>query len=195
MNEYRSEVYETKAESDDEVDRLSEESFLGDLKRLSRWLKAKRVAILVALLWTAALSFLIAREYALAYDNLLAWNPDYKVAFAPTLSNFFVPRLDAADYVVFLTVSVLAGFAIGEIESVLFGFAASMMLAFLTTVVYGTVFIWYVLDFGSLVNLSFLTTIMWAAFLNVFRMIFPIAVITVFFGSIVGSIVRDVVQR
>jgi hypothetical protein len=162
------------------------------LKRLGAWVKGKSRTIVVVFLWTAALSFVVAREYALAYVNM---DPSYKVVFAPSLSTIgFVPLLHWSDYLVFLAVSVLAGFAIGDIESALFGFAASMILVFLTTVVYGTAFIWYVLDLGSLINTSFLTTVMWAAFLNVFRMVFPLAVIAVFFGSIVGSIIRDVVQ-
>jgi hypothetical protein len=193
MDKHRSGGFSTEAESNDEMEGWLEESFRGDLIRLGRWLRAKKVAILVVFLWTTALSFVAAREYALAYVNM---DPSYKVVFAPSLSTLgFVPLLYWPDYLVFLAVSVLAGFAIGDIESVLFGFAASMILVFLVAVVYGTAFIWYVLDFGSLVNISFLTTILWAAFLNVFRMVFPLAVIAAFFGSIVGSIIRDVVQH
>jgi hypothetical protein len=179
-------------ESEDETPEGPPESFRGDLMRVGSWLKERRIAILAVLVWTIALSLVIVREYNLVYSNPYAMDPHYRVAFAPSYSPL-APRLYELDYVAFLAASLLAGFAIRDIESVLYGFLLSILLSFFATVAYSSAFIWYVLDFGSLVDISFLTSVVWAAILTIFRMVFPIAVIAAFIGSIVGSIIRDFV--
>jgi hypothetical protein len=171
-----------------------EESFRGDLKRLGRWLKDKRYVALIVCLWTAVLSSVIVWEYYSLYEKYpFLKGPGYAVAFAPTYSQY-IPRLCTLDYIVVLAASVLAGFAIADIEDTLFGFLVSGILSTLISVAYSTFFIWYVLGFGSILGSGFITTMMWAALLNVFRMIFPLALLVTFLGSICGSFFRDLIQ-
>lgn len=177
-------------ESEDQTPEGPAESFRGDLMRFGSWLKERRVAILTVLVWTIALSMVIVREYDLVYSSPFAMDPHYRVAFAPSYSPL-TPRLYVPDYLVFLGASLLAGFAIRDIETVLYGFLLSILLSFFAAVTYSSAFIWYVLDFGSIVDISFLTSVVWAAILTIFRMVFPIAVIAAFIGSIAGSIIRD----
>jgi hypothetical protein len=179
-------------ESEDEIPEEPAESFRGDLMRFGSWLKESRIAILTVLVWTIALSMVIVREYNLVYTSPIAMDPGYRVAFANSYSPL-VPRLYGPDYLVFLAASLLAGFAIRDIETVVYGFLLSILLSFFVTVTYSSAFIWYVLDFGSILDISFLTSVVWAAILTIFRMVFPIAVIAAFIGSIVGSIIRDFV--
>jgi hypothetical protein len=180
----------TADESEDEMRDEPEESFCGDLTRFGRWLMAKRVTILVVFVWAVALALVEVREYNLAYSSPFAMDPAYRVAFAPSYSPL-VPRLYITDYAVFLAASLLAGFAIRDIETVLYGFLLSILLSFSASVAYASAFIWYILDFGSVVDISFLTSVVWAAILTIFRMVFPLAVIAAFIGSITGSIIRD----
>lgn len=176
------------------VEQSTEESFRGDLKRLADWVRTKRYVILIVCLWTAVLSFLTIWEYYALYENNPnLWYSGYKVAFEPTESQW-IPRLYTLDYFVILVTSVLAGFAIASVEDTLFGFFASGILSTLIGVAYSTYFIWYVLDFGSMLDVSVLTTIVWAAVLNIFRMVFPLALLIVFLGSLFGSFFRGFVQ-
>jgi hypothetical protein len=171
-----------------------EESFRGDLKRLGRWLRDKRYVILMACLWTGVLSSVTVWEYYSFYESHpFLKTSGYALAFAPTYSEY-IPRLYTIDYIIVLAASVLAGFAMCDIEDTLFGFLASCILSTVISIAYSTFFIWYVLGFGSVLGSSFITLMMWAAFLNVFRMIFPLALIVTFLGSIFGSFFRGFVQ-
>jgi len=180
---------DSKIESRD----LSEESFRGDITRLGSWLKRKKTVIIVVVLWTAILSIVVIGEYYSVYLSRNAMDQNYRVAFAPTYSQM-APRLYSFDYIIIILVSLLAGFAINDIEDALFGFLASVISCTIVSVAYSAFFIWYVLGFGAILDISFVSTILWAAFLNIFRMVFPLAVLMVFIASISGSIIRDYVQ-
>jgi hypothetical protein len=171
----------------------AEESFRGDLKRLGRWLKDKRYVILIVCLWAAVLSSVTIWEYYSLYEKYPFLKTGYVVAFAPTYSQYS-PRLYTLDYIVVLISSVLAGFAMADIEYTLWGFLASGILSTLISVAYSTFFIWYVLGYGPTLGSDFITTVLWAALLNVFRMTFPLALLTTFLGSICGSFLRDLIQ-
>ena len=160
------------------------------LKKLGSWIREKKVPIIVVVVWTVILSFVVIREFNVVYANPLAMDPDYRVAFAPSYS-YLVPRLYGLDYVAIFVISVLAGFAIREVDAVLFGFLSCVMLLLVCVIAYVSWFIWYILGLGALLDASMVTTIIWAAFLNVFRMMFPLAVLATFLGSISGCILRD----
>jgi hypothetical protein len=164
------------------------------LKRLTNWLKGKKVIILIVAFWTAALSIIVIREYWLLYQTYphILMDPSYKVAYVNSLSGW-VPHLYPLDNLFIFLVSVIAGFAIADLEAALFGFVATALVSTSLGVAYSTFFIWYVLDFGIL-GFSFFTTILWAAFLNIFRMVFPMAILIAFFGSMFGSVTRAFVQ-
>jgi hypothetical protein len=160
------------------------------LKKLGSWIREKKVPIIVVVVWTVILSFVVIREFNVVYANPLAMDPDYRVAFAPSYS-YLVPRLYGLDYVAIFVISVLAGFAIREVDAVLFGFLSCAVLLLVCVIAYVSWFLWYILGLGALLDASMVTTIIWAAFLNVFRMMFPLAVLATFLGSISGCILRD----
>jgi hypothetical protein len=160
------------------------------LRKLGSWIREKKVPIIVVVVWTVILSFVVIREFNVVYANPLAMDPDYRVAFAPSYS-YLVPRLYGLDYVAIFVISVLAGFAIREVDAVLFGFLSCVVLLLVCVIAYVSWFIWYILGLGALLDASMVTTIIWAAFLNVFRMIFPLAVLATFLGGISGCILRD----
>jgi hypothetical protein len=166
--------------------------FLGKdyLRKLGSWLKEKKIALVVVAMWAVILSLVVIREFNVAYSSPLAMDPDYRVAFAPSYSSL-VPRLYGLDYVAIFVISVLAGFAIREVDAVLFGFLSSLIVLLICVIAYVSWFIWYILGFGTLLDASMVTTIIWAAFLNVFRMIFPLAVLATFLGGIFGCVIRD----
>jgi hypothetical protein len=174
-------------------EQLAEESFRGDFKRFGRWLKDKRYIALIVCLWAAVLSSVTIWEYYSLYEKYPSLKIGYVVALAPTYSQYS-PRLYTLDYIIVLVASVLAGFAIADIEYTLWGFLICGILSTQISVVYSTFFIWYMLGFGSTLGSGFITTIMWAAFLNVFRMIFPLALLITFLGSICGCFFRYIVQ-
>jgi hypothetical protein len=184
----------TSRDGEDRMQDWFEESFRGDLKRLARWIIARRFPILVVCLWTAVFSMTIVVEYYFLYEtNPYLRDPYYRLAYAPTYS-IWIPRLYLVDYVIILAASLVAGFAINDVETTLFGFLASAVLSTVVGVIYAAYYIWYVLDFGSVLGPEFHTTIIWAAFLNVFRMIFPMAILITFLGSIFGSVIRGFIQ-
>jgi hypothetical protein len=159
---------------------------------LGSWVKEKKIPIIAVIIWTIMLSLVVIREFNAAYANPLAMDPNYRVLFASYYSSI-VPRLYNLDYVVVFVTSILAGFTIQEVDAVLFGFLSSVVLLLVSAVAYISWFIWYLLGLGALLDASVVTTIMWAAFLNVFRMVFPLAILAIFVGSIFGCIIRDFV--
>jgi hypothetical protein len=132
-----------------------EESFRGDLRRLGDWIRGKRNVIVIVCLWTAVLSSVIIWEYYTVYANnpILSYS-NFKIAFAPTYESEWTPKLYALDYLIILIASVLAGYAIADIEDTLFGLIASGILSTLIGVAYSTLFIWYVLGFSSVLDIS-----------------------------------------
>jgi hypothetical protein len=90
--------------------------------------------------------------------------------------------------------SLLAGYVIADVEDTLFGFLISSFLSTVISVAYSTFFIWYVLGFFRIVNSSFISEIVWAASLNIFRMIFPLGLLAVFLGGLFGAFLRGYIQ-
>lgn len=162
------------------------------LKKLGSWVVEKKIPIIAVIIWAIMLSLVVIREFNAAYANPLAMDPNYRVLFAPYYSSI-VPRLYNLDYAALFVTSILAGFTIQEVDAVLFGFLSSVVLLLVSAVAYISWFIWYFLGLGALLDASVVTTIMWVAFLNVFRMVFPLAILAIFVGSIFGCIIRDFV--
>lgn len=171
-----------------------ESDFREDIKRLSRWIRKKRTAIVVVIFWSIAIGLILIRAYLFLYaTNPILWDKEYILVYAPTLSGL-IPRLSATDYLMILTVSLIAGFVISDIETTLFSFLVSVLLSASIGITYVAFFIWYVLDFGSILGSSFISIVVLAAFLNIFRMIFPLLLLATFFGGIFGSIIRGLIQ-
>jgi len=166
----------------------------GDLKRLGRWVRRRRTAILVVIFWSVAIGLILIKAYWLLYATTpILWDPGYRLAYAPTYSRW-IPRLSETDYLIILSTSLVAGFIISDIKTTLFGFLASVLLSSSIGIAYSALFIWYILDFGSVFGSSFISLVVLAAFLNIFRMIFPVSILATFFGGIFGSVIRGLIQ-
>jgi len=167
-----------------------------DVKRFVSWLRRNRKSILVVLAWGIAMALITSKGiWAVYLANPTRFNLRLDVPF---FSGGYVPehapRLVSSDYVLFVAVGLIAGLILGDFEIALYSYLAAVAVLFLAAVVHAFLFIWFVLGKGSMIDPSFTTSVMFAAFLTVLRLVFPSVLIVTFFGNLFGVFLSDFVQ-
>ena len=153
--------------------------------------KRKRDLLLIAL-WTIMIALVIIRTHHQFYvDNpmMLYYQIGYRDYLGPTAT-----ELDLA--VIVLTSTVISIFLL-SIKSVIYGYFASLFLACTTATVYIFFFNWYTLELGqSFSQLPFgWEWVVFMAFNNVFRYIFPVGITFSLIGVGLGAVVRVLTNR
>ena len=104
---------------------------------------------------------------------------------------------DALELTIILATSLVFGVFLVDPVKILYGFIGAMSLSLVMSVIFSSLYDLYVLGLGE--YFSGLTPgwewelVAWLAFLRIFRITFPIAVILVFAGAMIGGIVSDFV--
>jgi len=104
---------------------------------------------------------------------------------------------DALELAIILATSLAFGLLLVDPVKILYGFIAAMSLSLVMSVIFSSLYDLYVLELGP--YFSALTPgwewewVAWLAFLRIFRITFPSAVVLVFAGGMIGGIVSDFV--
>jgi len=102
---------------------------------------------------------------------------------------------DTLDLAIFLAASLGFGMFLVDPEKILYGFIGATFLSTAMSVIYSGLYDLYVLGLGE----YFFEAapgwewewVAWFAFLRIFRLMFPVAIILVFAGGMIGGIVSD----
>jgi len=104
------------------------------------------------------------------------------------------PSFSMLDYAIFLTASVIVGMVLDEMEDIIWSWVGSVLLSFVMSVIYSSLFNWFVLGWGETFSLDpwegWQIVCYWSA-LALFRIMFP-SVIILFIGLCFGGFLGDV---
>ncbi len=157
------------------------------IRNLFRRLSKKRNQVALIILWATLVALVVIRMYWAAY-NESARLSTFKIPFP----GYEGPRPSVVDALIVFFIGIIFGFVAYDVEDLLYGYIAAMVIAFIISFVYVTLYIWYVLDLGKMFG-AMAYDWEWAlyvAFSNVLLMMFPWIVGACFFGLIIGSIVK-----
>lgn len=141
-------------------------STFGNLKR--RILR-KKLDITMVVVWTALIALIVIKAYWVAYHT-----EPYLVYQKPLYPVYGGPMPELLDLLIITVAGVIVGIFLTDAKEMLYGYIASMSLAFITAVIYVTLYVWYVLEWGP--TLSAASNWEWAVFFAieiVFAMMFP----------------------
>jgi hypothetical protein len=162
------------------------------LRSFAALIKKRRRDVLLLALWTVAIAVIFIRTHQQHYleTPMMSY---YQRGF----SEYSGPRPSGIDLMLMLLVSSIATFFLISIRSVIFGYFASIFLSSIITVVYVFLFNWYSLRLAeTFAELPFgWEWVLFQAFLNVFRYIFPLGITFILIGVCIGSIGRMLTNR
>lgn len=157
------------------------------MKNLFRRLSKKRKQVALVILWAALVALVVIRMYWTAY-NESARLSTFKIPFL----GYEGPRPTVVDVSIVFVVGIIFGFVAYDVEDLLYGYIAAMLIAFIISFAYVTLYIWYVLDLGKIFSVAAYDWewALYVAFSNVLVMMFPWIVGACFLGLVIGSIVK-----
>lgn len=149
------------------------------IKQMKKRLRDRLRDILVVMGWTATITLMtIIAEYAKT----------------PRLGSDGT-TFDALDLSIVLVTSLVFGMFLIDPAKIIYGFIGVTSLSIIISVIYSALYDLYVLELGK--HFSEVVPgwewewITWFAFLRVFRIMFPAAIILIFVGGMIGGIVSD----
>jgi len=101
---------------------------------------------------------------------------------------------DALDFAIILATSLVFGIFLVDPEKILYGFIGAISLSIVISVICSTLYDLYVLGLGqywSHVPGWEWEIVTWLAFFRIFRIMFPIAILLIFAGGMMGGIVSE----
>lgn len=152
-------------------------------KRLSR----KRNDVLIVMVWTILVAFIVIKVYWVAYTT--SGRLSY---FQPAFTLYDAPTAGALDFLVIVIASVIVGLFLSDVHEMLRGFIATMLLTFIISVAYVSLYIWYALGWGALFGAVAYDWeyAVFFAILTVFRIMFPWIIGICLIGLTIGAFLR-----
>jgi hypothetical protein len=160
------------------------------------WLREKRKAITITLMWSLAVAVVVIKSYWLAYvENPVLF--ENRIVWTSTIN--WMPRLTILDLILILIISLIAGALLIDLETIIYSLVANYALSFAFAVAYSTLFIWFTLGYGETFAdaggfLEMGPVVIYVAVRNIFRLIFPLAQIFCLLGAIIGAFIRGYLQ-
>jgi len=157
-----------------------------------RLITRKKTALLTVALWTLTLSLVIIKSYWLAYleTNPLGINrlSYYQIPYA----SYEGPSPRVLDLLIIAVASLVVGLVLSDVKEVVYGYIASVSLSLVVGVAFVSFYIWVVLDLGALLSLAPYEWewVLFMAFWNVFRIMFPWLVAVSLLGVVAGSFLK-----
>lgn len=135
--------------------------------------------ILVVMGWAATITLMtIIAEYA-----------------KPLRSGSIATSFDALDLAIIFAASLVFGIFLFDPVKILYDFIGAISLSIVMSVIYSSLYDLHVLGLGEYFSEAVpgweWEWVTWLAFLRIFRIMFPAAVILVFIGGMIGGIVSD----
>lgn len=171
-------------------------SFRDYLKRMGRWIKTRKMAILVVLGWSVSVASVTIKSYLFVYIQ----EPRlFEEGMIYTTMLDWIPRLNGVDYLLIFAIGLISGALLADLERVFYGWIASAFLSFFIPVIFSSFFIWFSLGAGGIFSFVLgwalaIEVVSYLAFLIVFRMIFPIVPIFSLLAVFVGAFLRGMIQ-
>ncbi|RLI40957.1 hypothetical protein DRO69_12200 [Candidatus Bathyarchaeota archaeon] len=110
--------------------------------------KQKRNDILILVLWSVLIAFMVVKTYWTAYQTA-----NRLVYFKPAHPSYDLSNVNAVDLLIIAIASFIVGISLSDAKTLFYGYIFSLLLAFILCVIYISLYVWYVLDYGPLFSL------------------------------------------
>ncbi|MEM3588133.1 MAG: hypothetical protein QXO71_12540 [Candidatus Jordarchaeaceae archaeon] len=163
------------------------------VRGLLLWITARKTDVLIVILWSFLIALVIVKAYWFTYLEKPVLM-EYKIFYSPTYSDW-APRLELIDYILIIFINVAAGFVVIDTEKIVIWWIISNLLAFAFSISWAFLFMWCTLGAGEIFSvvdvLKGASYIIHFAILNVFRMIFPMALLYSFIACLAGTVIGE----
>lgn len=146
--------------------------------------------------WSLCVALITIKSYLLPYmkEPVLL-----ETRMIITIVSKWLPRLDAVDYLLIVTTSLLSGAILLDLDKILYGWIAMTFLSFLMPVIFSAFFIWFALGAGEIFSSALgwelaVEQVSTFAFIIIFKMMFPIVPIFSLPAALVGALFRGLIQ-
>lgn len=156
---------------------------VGILGRLSK----KKGDVAIVLILAAVVALDMVSIYWVAYTT----NPRLSY-YKPPLPVYEGPRPELVDSLIVLVAGILTGIFLSDVSEMVYGYIAAMSIALVVSVVYVSLYIWYVLGWGQVFELGAFGW-EWAVFFAtdvIFTIMFPWIIGLCLIGLTVGAFLR-----
>lgn len=185
--------------ADGEIERKGGWMLVGlrdNLKRIARWIKTRKLAILVVLVWSISVALVTIKSYLFFYYIEEPGMFEKKFVYS---TGSWIPRLYEVDYLLILAMGVISGVLLVDLERIFYGWIASTFLSFFISVIFSSFFIWFTLGAGEMFSILLgwawaVEEVSYIAIRIVFRMTFPLVQLFSFVASFVAAFLRSMIQ-
>jgi hypothetical protein len=109
----------------------------------------KKGDVAVLLLWTALLSLIVISIYWIGYTTSIRLS-QHKTLFP----DYDAPGPGFLDLVIVLFAGIPVGLSLSDVSEIVYGYFVVMLLVFIVSVSYVTLYIWYILGWGQVFSLA-----------------------------------------
>lgn len=107
-----------------------------------------KVSIALVIMWAVLLAFLVIKTYWISYNTSNRLMHD-----VPLLPGYDLKRLESWDLAIIVVSGIVISLFLSDVEKMFYAYIATIILTFIISVTYISLYIWYVLDFGSLFSI------------------------------------------
>lgn len=158
---------------------------------LHKWFLQRKSIIMFITLWSIIFSLIVIKIYWMSYATNFALSY-LRIPY----TDYSGPSPDILDMLIIAVTSLVAGFVLRDAKEVVYGYVATISLAFVLGVAFVALYIWGPLGWSQ--ELSYSTYGWeWALLLaiwNVFRIMFPLLVANALACLIVGVFLRQYIE-
>jgi len=157
------------------------------MKKFIKKVSKNKVNIALVLIWAFLLAFLVIKAYWLSYNT-----SNRLIHDRPLVPTYDLRGLDFWDLFVIFFSGVVMGLFLSDVKAMFYGYVAALFLSYAFSVTYITLYIWYVLDFGSLFSLFAYDweLAVYAALAVAFTIVVPWMICFCLVGLVVGAFLR-----
>ncbi len=157
------------------------------MKNMAKWMSRKRNDIALVMMWAALVALMVIKAYWVTYASSTRLSY-FKIA----IPGYEGLRPGLLDMLIIAAAGVVVGLFLSDVKEMLYGYVTAMALAFIVSVVYVTLYIWYVLELG-LVFGTVAYDWEWAVYIAisvVFTLMFPWIIGVCLVSLAVGAFLR-----
>lgn len=157
-----------------------------------RLITREKITLLAVALWTLTLSLVVIKIYLVAYLETNPLGINRLSYFQIPCTSYEGPSPRVLDVLIIAVASLVVGLVLSDVKEVVYGYIASVSLSLVVGVAFVSFYIWVVLDLGALFSLAPYDWewVVFMAFWNVFRIMFPWLVAVSLLGVVAGSFLK-----
>lgn len=150
--------------------------------------KSQKRDLLILSIWIAIMALIMIKAHYILHST----NPRF-VHEREAFIDYQPPSLETADVFILAAVSIIVVMLLTDVKSLIFGYFASIGIAFTVSIIYATIYIWYILDYQSTLSLVPFgwEAALYMAFVSMIWVMFPYVLGITILGAVLGVFLRQ----